>query len=241
MEHFSWFTLLGLDEHYDHVVGAILVLLFLAFAGYKIKKNLAEKEESALPDEKFTMRTIFEILTVDFLLDLFTNMMGSREKAIRYFPLLGALFFFILFANLLGLIPGFLPPSGNYNLPVACALVVFIMYNYYGFKENGISYLKHFAGPVLFLAPLMFVIEIISHLVRPVSLSLRLFMNMTGDHLILGVFTNLTHYLIPAIFLALGIFVAFLQAFIFTVLSAIYVALATAHEHGSHEHGSHSH
>ena len=88
------------------------------------------------------------------------------------------------------------------------------MYNFYGFREHGLTYLKHFAGPVVFLAPLMFIIEVISHFVRPVSLSLRLFMNITGDHLILGVFTNLVHYVIPAIFLGLGIFVSFLQAFI---------------------------
>ena len=228
MEHFSWFTLIGLGK-YDYILGSILVLLFLAFAGYKIKQTLS-KEDSAMPDEKFSLRTIFEILTIDFLFDLFTNMLGSREQAKKYFPLLGASFFFILFANFLGIIPGFLPPTGNFNVPVACALVIFVMYNYYGFKENGISYLKHFAGPVLFLAPLMFIIEVISHFVRPVSLSLRLFMNITGDHMVLGVFTNLVHYIIPAIFIGLGIFVSFLQAFIFTVLSAIYISLATAHD-----------
>ncbi len=228
MEHFSWFTLIGLG-HYDYILGSVLVLIFLALAGLSIKKALS-KEGSVLPDEKFSIRTIFEILTIDFLFDLFTNMLGSREQAKKYFPLLGASFFFILFANFLGIIPGFLPPTGNFNVPVACALVIFVMYNFYGFKENGLSYLKHFAGPVIFLAPLMFVIEVISHFVRPVSLSLRLFMNITGDHLILGVFTNLVHYIIPAVFIGLGIFVSFLQAFIFTVLSAIYISLATAHE-----------
>lgn len=228
MEHFSWFTLLGLGQ-YDYILGSILVLVFLTLAGLSIKKALA-KEGSVLPDEKFSIRTIFEILTIDFLFDLFTNMLGSKENAKKYFPLLGASFFFILFANFLGIIPGFLPPTGNFNVPVACALVIFVMYNFYGFKENGLAYLKHFAGPVIFLAPLMFIIEVISHFVRPVSLSLRLFMNITGDHLILGVFTNLVHYIIPAIFIGLGIFVSFLQAFIFTVLSAIYISLATAHE-----------
>ncbi|HSC34433.1 MAG TPA: F0F1 ATP synthase subunit A [Thermodesulfobacteriota bacterium] len=228
MEHFSWFTLMGLGQ-YDYILGSILVLIFLALAGLSVKKALS-KEGSVLPDEKFSIRTIFEILTIDFLFDLFTNMLGSKENAKKYFPLLGASFFFILFANFLGIIPGFLPPTGNFNVPVACALVIFVMYNFYGFKENGLGYLKHFAGPVIFLAPLMFVIEVISHFVRPVSLSLRLFMNITGDHLILGVFTNLVHYIIPAIFIGLGIFVSFLQAFIFTVLSAIYISLATAHE-----------
>ncbi|MEW6144938.1 MAG: F0F1 ATP synthase subunit A [Thermodesulfobacteriota bacterium] len=228
MEHFSWFTLIGLGQ-YDYILGSILVLIILALAGFGIKKALS-REDSVLPDEKFSIRTIFEILTIDFLFDLFTNMLGSKERAKKYFPLLGASFFFILFANFLGIIPGFLPPTGNFNVPVACALVIFVMYNFYGFKENGLAYLKHFAGPVIFLAPLMFIIEVISHFVRPVSLSLRLFMNITGDHLILGVFTNLVHYIIPAIFIGLGIFVSFLQAFIFTVLSAIYISLATAHE-----------
>ncbi|TDJ00202.1 MAG: ATP synthase F0 subunit A [Candidatus Dadabacteria bacterium] len=228
MEHFSWFTLLGLDK-YDYILGSILVLLFLTYAGFKITKKLS-KEGSVLPDEKFSLTTIFEILTIDFLFDLFTNVLGSSEQAKKYFPLLGASFFFIMFANLLGSIPGFLPPTGNFNTTVACALVIFVMYNYYGFKENGLSYIKHFAGPVIFLAPLMFVIELISHFVRPLSLSLRLFMNITGDHLVLGVFTNLIHYIIPAIFVGLGLFVALLQAFIFTVLSAIYISLATSHE-----------
>ncbi|KRT66902.1 MAG: ATP synthase F0 subunit A [Candidatus Dadabacteria bacterium CSP1-2] len=229
MEHFSWFTLFGLGK-YDPILGAILVVLFLIFAGYKIKKNLS-KENSILPEEKFTLRTIFEILTIDFLLDLITSMMGSREKAKRYFPLLGTSFMFILISNLLGLIPGFLSPTGNFNTTVACALVIFVMYNFYGFKENGVAYLKHFAGPIIYIAPLMIVIEIISHLVRPLSLSLRLFWNMTGDHLVLGIFTNLTHFVVPALFIALGIFISFLQAFIFTVLSAIYISLSTAHEH----------
>ena len=228
MEHFSWFTLVGLDK-YDYILGSILVLLFLTYAGFKITKKLS-KGDSVLPDEKFSLSTIFEILTIDFLFDLFANILGSNELAKKYFPLLGASFFFIMFANLLGSIPGFLPPTGNFNTTVACSLVIFIMYNYYGFKENGLSYIKHFAGPVIFLAPLMFVIEVISHFVRPVSLSLRLFMNITGDHLVLGVFTNLVHYIIPAIFVGLGIFVALLQAFIFTVLSAIYISLATSHE-----------
>jgi F-type H+-transporting ATPase subunit a len=229
MEHFSWFTLFGL-ERYDHVIGAILVVLFLIFASYRIKQNIS-KEGSVLPDEKLSLRNVFEILTIDFLLDLFTSIMGSPEKAKKYFPLLGTSFIFILFANLLGLIPGFLPPTGNFNTPVACALVVFVMYNYYGFKENGIGYLKQFAGPMIYIAPLIFIIELVSHLVRPVSLSLRLFWNMTGDHLVVGIFTNLIHLIIPAIFIALGLFVALLQAFVFTILSAIYISLAVAHEH----------
>ncbi|MDA2920287.1 F0F1 ATP synthase subunit A [Desulfobacterota bacterium AH_259_B03_O07] len=228
MDHFSWFTLIGLGQ-YDSVFGALLVILFLVAAAIKIKRNLSKKD-SILPDAKLSIRNIFEILTIDFLLDLLTAVIGSRDKAKKYFPLLGTAFFFILFANLLGLIPGFLAPTGNINTTAACSLVVFIMYNYYGFKENGLGYLKHFMGPMIYLAPLMIVIEVISHLVRPLSLSLRLFWNMTGDHLVLGIFTDLIPYVLPSIFIGLGIFISFLQAFIFMILSAIYISLSTSHE-----------
>ena len=114
---------------------------------------------------------------------------------------------------MLGMVPGFLPPTGNLNTTVACSLLIFVMYNYYGIREHGFGYIKHFLGPVIFLAPLMLIIEIISHLVRPLSLSLRLFMNITGDHMVLGVFTNLTHILIPMAFVGLGIFRVFSAGF----------------------------
>lgn len=229
MGHFSWFTFLNLIE-YDHILGAILVVILLSIIGVRIKNNYS-KESSVIPDEKPTFNNVFEILGLEFLFGIIENVIGSKEKAKKYFPLLAGCFFYILFCNLLGIIPGFLPPTGNLNTTLACGIVIFVMYNYYGYKEHGIAYLKHFAGPVIFLAPLMIIIELISHIVRPVSLSLRLFMNITGDHLVLGVFTNLTHILVPAIFVGLGIFVSFLQAFIFTVLSSIYISLSEAHEH----------
>lgn len=215
---------------YDHVLGSVLVLIVLVLLSLKFRSSIAD-EESVLPDSKFSLTNIFEILGLDFLFALFEDIFGSREKASKYYPILAGSFFFILFANLMGVIPGFLPPTGNINTTLGFSLLIFIMYNYYGFKEHGLGYLKHFTGPILFLAPLMVIIEIVSHIVRPVSLSLRLFMNITGDHMVLGVFTNLTHIIFPAIFIALGIFVSFLQAFIFTILSAIYIALSEAHTH----------
>ncbi len=229
MGHFSWFSLFGLGE-YDHVLGTILVFLVIVLVALKVKGGLS-KEASVLPDERFSLVNVFEILGLDFLFSLLEDVFGSSEKTKRYYPVLAGSFFFILFCNLLGLIPGFLPPTGNINTTLGFALFIFIVYNYYGFKENGVGYLKHFTGPIIFLAPLMVIIELVSHIVRPVSLSLRLFMNMTGDHLVLGVFTNLTHIIVPIVFLGLGIFVSFLQAFIFTILSAIYIALSEAHEH----------
>ena len=140
-------------------------------------------------------------------------------------------FLFIFISNLLGVFPGFYPASQNLNSTLACSLVIFVAYNYLGFKEHGVGYLKQFMGPVIYLAPLMIFIEVVSHLVRPASLSLRLFWNMFGDHLVLQIFSNLTPYIVPAIFIGLGVFVSFLQAFIFTILSSIYISLSTSHDH----------
>ncbi len=236
MEHSNWFIFLlgklGLENYHipDHVLGTIFVLALIAVIGVSLKKRLS-KESAIVPDSKISLNNFLQVICLDFLFSIFEDIFHSREKAEKYFPLLGGSFVFILFLNLLGIVPGFTPPTGSLSTTLAFGAIIFVMYNYYGFKEHGISYLKHFAGPVLFLAPLMIIIEVISHLVRPVSLSLRLFMNITGDHMVLSVFTNLTHIFLPAIFVGLGIFVAFLQAFIFTVLSAIYIVLAESHDH----------
>ena len=100
-----------------------------------------------------------------------------------------------------------------------------------GFRENGVAYLKHFVGPIWWLGILMVPLELINNFVRPFSLALRLFGNMVGDHLVLEIFTDLTKLVIPVIFYALGAFVSLIQAFVFTLLSVIYVSLAIAHEH----------
>ncbi|HCU24920.1 MAG TPA: ATP synthase F0 subunit A [Deltaproteobacteria bacterium] len=145
--------------------------------------------------------------------------------------MIGALFIYIFISNLLGVLPGFLPPTDNISTTLACGLVVFFYFNYIGIKENGFfNYFKHFAGPVIFLAPLMFLIEIIGVVVRPVSLALRLQGNITGDHLVLGIFSDLVPIGVPVLFLALGIFVSFIQAFVFSLLSTIYVGLSLPHE-----------
>ena len=229
MEHFSWFSHFNLIQ-YDHILGSILTLAILAIAGIKLKNKLSS-DNSVLPDSYLSMNNFFEILGLDFLFDIFENIFGSKEKAKKFFPLLGGAFFFILFLNLLGMIPGFLPPTGSLNTTLAFSALIFVMYNYYGIKEHGASYIKQFLGPIIWLAPLILIIELIGHVVRPVSLSLRLLMNITGDHMVLSLFTNLTHVIIPVMFVGLGIFVSFLQAFIFTVLSAIYIALAESHSH----------
>jgi F-type H+-transporting ATPase subunit a len=136
-----------------------------------------------------------------------------------------------LASNLIGLIPGFTPPTDNFNVTLALGVVSFVAYNFYGLQAHGLAYLKQFMGPLLVLAPLMIVVELFSHLFRPASLAIRLYGNMFADHLLLGIFTDLTKLLIPVIFYLLGTFVSLVQALVFTLLTMVYVGLAISHDH----------
>ena len=152
----------------------------------------------------------------------------------RYLPFLGTLFFFILFSNLIGIIPGFESPTmfAPAPVPAGCALAAFLYYNIEGARSLGVGrYLAHFAGPVWWLAPLMVPIEIISHLARPMSLTIRLFANMFAGEQVTLVFLGMAPVLVPSIFMGLHVFVSFLQAYIFTLLTMVYIQGATAHEH----------
>ena len=153
---------------------------------------------------------------------------GSR----RYLAFFGTIFFFVLFGNLLGIIPGLESPTMVPYVPVGCAVATFLYYNFVGLQAQGIAqYAAHFAGPMPLLAPLMIPIEITSHLARPLSLSVRLFANMYAGEQVTLVFLNLTYFLIPALFMALHVFVSLLQAYIFVLLTMLYVAGAVSHEH----------
>lgn len=216
-------------HHYHHVILAAGAALFLLILAWVANRRLSHTEACLVPKSRPTPSTLFEVI-VEAILGLMEGVMGKR--AWKYFPLIGTLFIYILTCNIMGLIPGLAPPTDNINTNAACALIVFLYYNYVGIKEHGfLNYAKHFLGPVLWLGPLMLVIELVSHIVRPVSLSVRLFGNMTGDHLVLGVFSELTPLLVPIIFLALGLFISFIQAFVFSLLSIVYIALATEEGH----------
>lgn len=230
MEHSAtFFSLIPILRNIPvQIVAAGLVTALLLLAAIRTFRELRNPENYLIPHAKLGIVGFFELIT-EGALGVLEGILGKEAK--HYLPLVGTVFILILFSNLIGLIPGFYSPTTNLNTTVAWASIIFILYNYYGFRAHGVAYLKHFAGPVLWLAPLMLVIEIISHLVRPVSLSLRLFLNMTGDHFVLGIFSNLTHLVIPALFMALGVFVSLIQAFVFAMLSTIYIALSTAHEH----------
>jgi len=149
----------------------------------------------------------------------------------RFVPYFGAVFIFILFMNLLGIIPTFESPTMSASVTLGLAICTFLFYNAAGVKANGPAYLKQFLGPVLFLAPLMIIIEIISHLARPLSLTIRLYANMMAGDQVTGAFEKVVPLLVPVVFMGLHVFVAFLQAYIFMLLSIVYVSGAVSHEH----------
>jgi F-type H+-transporting ATPase subunit a len=232
MEHgFTWFSLIPYiseTEERQLVFTTIFVGIVLLIISRIVLSSIKKSPNPLIPKEKLSFRNFFE-LVVQVALNIMRDIIGPQAE--KYFPLIGSLFVFILFCNLLGIIPGFLPPTSNIYTNAACAIIVFIYYNYQGFKEHGIGYLKQFAGPLIWIAPLMFLIEILSHLFRPFSLSVRLFGNIFGDHTVLSIFSDLIPLIVPVIFLILGLAVALIQAFIFSALSAVYIGLAVSHEH----------
>jgi len=204
--------------------GAVLVVLL----GIAAAKKLSRKQEPIIPDERLSLSTISELIAF-FIFKLGDTVMGHHNR--KYLPFVGCLFLYLFSLNMLGFIPGVSMPTDYVPFNFGVALVVFVLYNYWGIKEVGlIAYLKHLWGPIFAVGFLVFPIEIISHCIRPFSLSLRLYGNMTGDHIVLGIFTDLTKVLIPVIFYCLGTFVCFMQAFVFCLLTMIYIRLAVAHE-----------
>jgi F-type H+-transporting ATPase subunit a len=163
------------------------------------------------------------------------------SKASRYLAIVTTMFVFTLTANLMGLVPGLKSPTSNINVTLGCALTVFVYYHIEGVKAQGIGpYLKHFAAPPgapLFIAPIMLPIEIISHISRVLSLSLRLFGNIFGEDLVVLILFSIVPFLVPLPMMFLGIITASLQAFIFGLLTTIYIGGAVATEHEHNEHG----
>jgi len=209
-----------------------LILLILFFLGFR---SIRKKGDDIIPDKKFTLMNFMELL-VEGCVKLIEDNMGKVGMSFLY--IMGSLIIFILFNNLSGLVPGFAPATSNYNTTLALALTVFILYQFYGFKVHGFKYLKHFTGPFLWLAPLMIPIEIIGHLARPMSLSLRLFGNMMGDHLVLAIFFMLAPLVVPLPIMFLGIFVSVVQTLVFVLLTMAYFSGAIEHE-GEEEEGAH--
>jgi F-type H+-transporting ATPase subunit a len=230
MEHgFSWVQQVpGLMLLEPHTATATLVMVGLLLFALRARQQLAAVSDPAVPDVGFSARNIAEVIT-EFIDNLSESVIGHDGP--KYAPLFASLFVFILGSNLIGLIPGFTPPTDNFNVTLALGVVSFVAYNYYGLQAHGLAYLKQFVGPLLLLAPLMIVVELFSHLFRPASLAIRLYGNMFADHLLLGIFTDLTKVVIPVVFYLLGTFVSLVQALVFTLLTMVYVGLAISHDH----------
>jgi F-type H+-transporting ATPase subunit a len=234
MEHFTWMSMIpGINLLPDHSATAGLVAALILGTAVIARRQLAAAPDAAIPDGRFTARNLMEIFVEQFT-GLVEGIVGRDAQ--YYAPLYGALFLFILVCNLIGLIPGFTPPTSNPNTTLGLGITSFAMYNYYGFRAHGISYLKHFAGPIWWLIVLMLPLELIDNFLRPITLNLRLLMNMFADHLVLDIFTDLTRLLLPVAFYVLGAFVSVIQAFVFTILSLVYVALAVGGHDEEHAH-----
>jgi len=221
------------DPHYFErllpVCGAVFTLLVTTVLGLSYRSAVARAGADIAPDGRASIKTLIE-MALDVVYGIAKDNLGEAWRT--FLPLLAAVFLFILVSNLGGLVPGFIPTTESLNTNLAMGLMVFFVYNYAGFKEHRLHYLKQFAGPMLAIAPLMLTIELISHLFRPVSLSLRLMGNIFADHLMLGIFTSTApHILIPSALMFFGLLVSLVQSFVFTLLTGIYISLAVSHDH----------
>lgn len=238
LEYPPIFEIPGIPDHVTYTWVVMVILAGLAL--------VASRRLELVPRG---LQNFMEIVLEQFL-TLIDDVLGHEGR--RYLPLLATLGLFIVTSNLMGLVPGLVAPTASLNTTAACALIVFFAYHWIGIRKQGIrAYARHFMGPVVWLAWLMIPIEIVSHLARPLSLSLRLFGNMTGGHILLAVFFFLMGFdgmlgwalsgslggillgapaaLIMVVFTVgflypLKILVAFLQAFIFVMLSMLYIA-----------------
>ncbi|WP_295699949.1 F0F1 ATP synthase subunit A [Helicobacter mastomyrinus] len=221
------FTFAGLiNANHDFIIGfhtllvAVLMLIFARYATHKMQ---------VIPGG---IQNVFEFVISGII--SFSKDIVGEEVARKYFPLAATIGFLVFFGNAIGIIPGFESPTSSWSFTLVLALVVFFYYHFEGIRAQGVfKYFKHFMGPVWWLAPLMFPIEIISHLSRIVSLSFRLFGNIKGDDMFLLVMLMLTHYVVPVVPFAILAFMALLQAFVFMILTYVYIhgAIVVDEEH----------
>jgi F-type H+-transporting ATPase subunit a len=210
-----------LPEHFKHIFIVWVVMALLLVLAFLARRSL-----SLVPKG---WQNVLESY-VEGMVNFMSGILGGIDSR-PYLPLIGTLFLFILFCNWIGLIPGFIAPTSNWNTTIAPAIVVFFYYHYLGIRKHGaLKYLKHFGGPVLWLSPLIFLLESIGHLARVLSLSIRLFGNIFGEESLFIVLFTLVPLLIPVPVMFLSIFFGFIQALVFTLLSIVYIALAVEEE-----------
>jgi F-type H+-transporting ATPase subunit a len=213
----------------QHIYAALLVLGLIVVVSVVTETSIRDAQGELVPSNKLTIRNLAELLT-GYCFTMMADIMGEAN-ARKFLPLVGTCGFFILFSNALGLVPGFLPPTSNFNTTLGCGIVIFFATHIYGLKTNGWHHIKHMFGPMIGIAwlplmLLMFVIETISHIARPLSLGIRLMANMTADHLVLTIFLGLVPFLVPLPMYVLGAVVVVVQALVFSLLSTVYIGMA---------------
>jgi F-type H+-transporting ATPase subunit a len=207
----------------DHIVMQLLVALIMIVLFLILRSSLSV-------DKPGKLQHVFELIH-GFISEQTEEQVGHHESR-HHVLLFETLFIFLLLANLIGIVPQFVSPTQFVYVPAGCALLAFCYYNYIGLKKQGpLKYGKQFLGPIPAMAPLMIPIEIIAHLARPLSLTIRLFANMYAGEQVTLVFLSLTYLVGPVLFMGLHVFVSVLQAYIFVLLTMIYVAGAVAEEH----------
>jgi F-type H+-transporting ATPase subunit a len=220
-------------QSFEPLAASLFVVFLVLGIALVTRAKLANADAAVIPDDRLTLRTFVEAF-LGFFYDLAKSAMDA-ERAKRYFPLIGTAATFVFFANVLALLPGMPVATSNLNITLGCGIVVFLWFNAYGLLTNGWGYVAHLAGPKWWLAPLVFPIEVISLCVRPITLGVRLMINMAVDHLILGLFMSLVAVLVPIPLMLLGILVVVVQTMVFTLLTCVYIGLATEHEaEGAH-------
>ena len=218
------FELVGLGHFahsYPHVIYSWVIMTFLIVMG-----AIASKGISMIPSKA---QNVFEVI-ISGIEDFMITVTGEEGRWL--FPIAATVFLYVFVCNISGLIPGFFPPTASLNTTLSCALPVVIFTHIIGLKFHGVKYIKHFLGPVWWMIPLIFVIEIIGHTARILSLTFRLFGNIMGHELVLGILFGLAGlFFAPLPIMALGIFVSFVQAFVFFLLSIMYFSGAMEHAH----------
>jgi len=223
------------------VQGTLLTGFLLVLAGFLVRRRIAATNGGIVPDEGFTLRNILEVL-VEMIADLAKDRIGPEWR--KYFPIVGTMFLFILVANLLGLVPGVGGPTADANTTWAWAVIAWLVYTAVGIAKHKQNYLVKFMGPSFFekeiggrvvhfrmLMPIFLVLELPLDLARIFTLAVRLLANMFADHTVIIVMLSLVPIGVPAIFMGLGLIISFLQAFIFTLLTMIYIGLALDEPH----------
>lgn len=223
MEHplnLTSFLPASIQHHYLHVIMllvAVLIIFIMGLYARTLRKEVPGKAQN-----------FFEVL-VGGINNLAVDVMGQEGKA--YIPVVLGIGLYVAVSNLMALIPGLIPPTSNMNTTAAPAIFVFLLYNFIGIKKHGARYIKHFLGPLVWLAPFMIIIEFISHLARPLSLTMRLFGNIAGEDLVVVILFMLVPIIVPLPMFFLMIFTSVLQAFVFMMLTMVYIAGALEEAH----------